>query len=289
MSGALKKTSSIPPEQELKILSEISNVVQQAQASKESLEEILKHLGKIVDYRSASIYLVSADRGKLQEACTIGRKVDLINFVSFEMGSGISAWVAKHKRPIVLNNLRKSKGGTHTKSFLSVPMIFEKEIIGVINLAHDESGSFSHCDADIVAIAASMIALLVERMGNCETIARLKSELESLSCVLKSIKERASQAEKTQTASDLAASLNQKINNPLAIISGNAQFLMMTMKNSSSSVLKRLKAIDREASNILLATQKLSSAASDSSQRFSLSLTEENHHSHARRGENNHN
>ncbi len=50
---------------------------------------------------------------------------------------------------------------------------------------------------------------------------------------------------------DLLESLSRKLANPLAIIAGNAQFLLMTVKNSSSSVIRRLKAIDKEASNII--------------------------------------
>jgi len=45
--------------------------------------------------------------------------------------------------------------------------------------------------------------------------------------------------------------LGQKLNNPLAIIAGNAQFLLMTMKNSDGSVIKRLKAIDNEATSLI--------------------------------------
>ena len=62
--------------------------------------------------------------------------------------------------------------------------------------------------------------------------------------------------EKKQTAADMAATLNHEINNPLAIIAGNAQFLLMTMKNSNPSIMKRLKAIDKEASAIAQITEK---------------------------------
>lgn len=245
-----KSKSSISPEQELKILNEISNLVQHSEAHADSLENILKCLGKMVDFRSASLYLITDDNCQLEEVCTIGRKVDLIDFVSFDMGSGISAWVAKHKRPIVLNNLRKSRGGTHTKSFLSVPLIFGCKVTGVINLAHDEPDSFTRRDTETVATASSIIGLLLERISHQEMIAKMSKEFEALKEDFKQAKQRQGDAEQFLSFENMAALLHKKINNPLSIITGNAQFLLMTLKNSPPSVIKRLQAIDKETSII---------------------------------------
>ena len=66
---------------ELKALCEISKAVQEADISEESFEEILKAVGRIIDFRSGSLFLFSKETGKLDEICTIGHRVDLINFV----------------------------------------------------------------------------------------------------------------------------------------------------------------------------------------------------------------
>ena len=263
---------TISSEAEIEILSEISILVQGSPADKNSFEEILKHLGKIIDFRSASLYTFSKEKGKLEEICTIGRRVDLIDFVKFEMGSGISAWVAKHGRAIILNNLRKSKGGTHTKSFLSVPMVFAKEIIGVVNLAHDETDSFSKRDAEIVSIAASIMALLVERIAREEALAGRARQIAALEQELESVKRQ--KAENCQLAGDSRNSFYQQISNPLAIISGNAQFLVMTLKNANPSIIKRLRAIDREAGIVAAISQGLMDIPADSKLDFLFKETE---------------
>lgn len=250
MSEDIKKIKAISPDQEIKIISEISNLVQTAKPEKEVFEDILKLLGKIVDFRSASLYLFMKDDGRLEEVCTVGRKVDLIGFVNFEMGNGISAWVAKHRRPIVLNNLRKSKDGTHTKSFISVPMLFVKEILGVINLAHDEPESYSKRDIEIVSVISSTMALLVERMGHQEALETKSRAIEVLSKELENTRKQLKNDERGAPGQPVSAGFAQKISNPLAIISGNAQFLLMSLKSGNSSTIKRLKAIEYEACNI---------------------------------------
>jgi transcriptional regulator with GAF, ATPase, and Fis domain len=259
-----QKKRPINLEQEIKTLSEISALVQGSPAEASSFEDIFKHLGQIIDFRSASLYAYSKESGTLEEICNIGRKVDLIDFVKFEMGSGISAWVAKHGRCIILNNLRKSKGGTHTKSFLSVPIVFAKEIIGVVNLAHDETDSFSKRDSEIVSIAASIMALLVERISREKIIAGYTRQIASLEEELA----KQQKAEKNRLSNEPGAQLYRKISNSLAIISGNAQFLIMTLKNANPSVLKRLRAIDREAGIVAALAQGPGATALDSTLDF---------------------
>lgn len=270
------KRSTINPEQEIEILSEISSAVQKSGANLEQVEEILRLLGQVIDFRSASIYMFSSQTDKLEEVCNIGRRADLIDFVNFDLGTGISAWVAKHKRPIMLNNLRKSKGGTHTRSFLSVPIIFGKETRGVINLSHDQPDSYRKRDSQIVAVAGSVIALLVERIKAQEAASAMENEIEKLKFELENQKRDKMVGSTAPIGDDLASAINRRITNPLAIISGNAQFLMMTMKASGPSVLKRLKAIDKEATSIMAMTQKLSAAGPEPTRSLSLRLESEN-------------
>ena len=275
MPGAVRKPT-ISPDQEIAILSEISSLVQKSGASLEQVEELLKLLGQIVDFRSASVYIMGGQSGNLEEICNIGRRANLIDFVKFEMGSGISAWVAKHRRPIILNNLRRSKGGTHTRSFLSVPIIFANEIKGVINISHDEPDSYSKRDSELVAIAASLVALLIERVRVKEALAAKENENEGLKSELSFERTSRLSAGQYQASGDFATALNNSITNPLAIIAGNAQFLLMTMKGSDASVLRRLKAIDKEASNILSMTQKMTAEPSEPTKGLTLRMETDN-------------
>jgi transcriptional regulator with GAF, ATPase, and Fis domain len=245
------KTGPVALENELKCLFEISKLIQESPVTEESFEEILKSVGRLVDFRSASLFVYSGETEKLEEVCSIGRTVDLINFVNFNMGAGISAWVAQKKRPIILNNLRKSQGGTHTKSFLSVPLIFEGSVTGVVNLAHDEQDAFTRRDAELIGIVSSLLSLMTERIDRRKTETKTQNEINSLNEKLGISSEKLGRTEIHGYRDDAQPVPIEKINNPLAIIAGNAQFLIMTMKNPGSSVIKRLKAIDMEASNIM--------------------------------------
>jgi signal transduction histidine kinase len=243
-------------ETELALLYDISSLVQLSPPNRETFENLLKLIGKVVDFRAASLFLMMPETGQLSEAASIGQTVDLIGFVRFDLGMGLSAWVAKEKRPILLNNLRKSVSGAQTRSFMSAPMIFKDELIGVINFSHDQPESFTNRDLQIIGIVASQAALAIERMIYEYHLKKINNELRESNLKLKEAQAKLVEYEKKQMAADMAATLNHEINNPLAIISGNAQFLLMTMKNSNPSILKRLQAIDKEASNIAQITEK---------------------------------
>jgi C4-dicarboxylate-specific signal transduction histidine kinase len=56
---------------------------------------------------------------------------------------------------------------------------------------------------------------------------------------------------------EVVASVNHEINNPLMIISGNAQFLEMSMENSSPEMKERVRTILEETDRISRVTRKL--------------------------------
>ena len=243
-------------ETELALLYEISTLVQLSPSNNKTFEQILELVNKVVDFRAASLFLIEMETGMLTEVAKLGRSTDLISFVRFDKGMGLSGWVAKEKRPIILNNLRKSHGNIHTKSFMSVPIIFKDELIGVINFAHDQPDAFTQRDMQIVGIIAAEIAVTIERVVYEYLLEKKDTELRETSEKLRQVQMKLVEFEKKQTEADVAVTLNHKISNPLAIIAGNAQFLLMTMKNANPSVIKRLKAIDEGALAIAQITEK---------------------------------
>ncbi len=252
-----RKDSPTPQmDEELALLYDISNLVQNSPPCRSTYEDLLKLIGRGIDFRAASLYILSPETGKLEEAASVGRTVDLIGFVKFEMGMGFSAWVAKERRPILLNNLRKNMGGTGIRSFLSVPMILKDELVGVFNLAHDQPDSFTQRDLHLSGIIAIEIGVSVERMIFESRLAKKENELREAEEKLMSIRADLDDYKKRQANTDTYSIINDEISNWLAIIAGNAQFLIMTMKNSHPSILKRLRAIDEAATSIVQLSEK---------------------------------
>ena len=101
---------------------------------------------------------------------------------------------------------------------MSIPMVFKDELIGVINFAHDEANAFTERDMQIVGIIAAETAVTIERMIYEHQLEKKNNELSEANIKLKQTQAKLIELEKKQTATEMAATLNHEINNPLAML-----------------------------------------------------------------------
>ncbi len=74
---------------------------------------------------------------------------------------------------------------------------------------------------------------------------------------LKNVQEELIHSKRLAAIGEIVASVNHEINNPLMIISGNAQFLEMMMENYPDELKERVRTILEETERISMVTRKL--------------------------------
>jgi diguanylate cyclase (GGDEF)-like protein len=160
---------------ELDVLGELSRLIQTTADREKVLERMLDLIAQGVPYENGTLFILSRATGRLAPCVVRGRHVDLIGSVQFDHGFGFSSWVAKEKKPILLNDLRAGSrsGGDEIGSFLSVPMVIQGELIGVLNLAHSANGAFQEEHLRLLTLIASQAAALLQRVVMFEELARL--------------------------------------------------------------------------------------------------------------------
>jgi transcriptional regulator with GAF, ATPase, and Fis domain len=251
------------------VLCEVCRLVRESSLEKKICERILKLIGKSIEYSSASLFLLDKRKNQIEEVASVGKKVDLIDFVRFNVGSGFSAWVAMEKRPILLSNLRRKRFQNGIRSFLSIPLILKEELFGVINLSHIKPNAFGPKDLNLLTEISTPIALGLERMFYYSELEKRGKELEETKSCLKELENELLKSKNRIPFSQLLGRLDQKIKNPLSAIAENAQFLLKSMSSkdkqkSPDSIKKvdqkfkrRLRVITTEANQITKATEKL--------------------------------
>jgi transcriptional regulator with GAF, ATPase, and Fis domain len=251
------------------VLCEVCRLVRESSLEKNTCERILKLLGKSIEYSGASLFLLDKRKNQIEEVASVGKKVDLIDFVKFNIGSGFSAWVAMEKRPILLSNLHRRRFQNGIRSFLSVPLTLREELFGVINLSHIKPSAFGPKELKFLTEISSPIALGLERMFYYSEMEKREKELEETKSYLKELQNELLKNESKVPFSQLLGRLDQKIKNPLSAIAENAQFLLksMTSRNEQKSAhsikrfdqkLKRtLREITTDVNQITKATEKL--------------------------------
>lgn len=170
-----KSTGAGQDSQELDVLMELSRLIQTATDREKVLDEILDLIGRGIAFENGTIFTLNRASNQLVVAAVRGQHVDLISGVHFELGYGFSSWVAKQKKPILLHDLHpvSQAGRPEIGSFLSVPMVVQGELIGVINLSHSANSAFSEESLRLLTLIAGQAAAILQRVLMYEEMARL--------------------------------------------------------------------------------------------------------------------
>jgi signal transduction histidine kinase len=238
-------------ENKLEFLSEVSRAIEELLDPKEAFETVFDLVARIIHFRYATLYGFSEKEGQLVPVAYRRKVVDLIPSIKFSAGNGLSAWVAAKKKPILLSRIHTSPQLTHrvVKSFISVPFIWNKELIGVLNLGHSIPGAFTMDELELaIKVADELSGLLHHYL--------LLNDLYALDLRYKRLKQRLTQDEtrrishQDEIINQLSKAVSHHINNPLTAIMGNAQLLLSDFGNVGIILKDRLQKIIDESDRI---------------------------------------
>ncbi|MGH7726145.1 MAG: diguanylate cyclase domain-containing protein [Candidatus Eiseniibacteriota bacterium] len=167
----------------LSLLQGLASAVRTNPSTGELLQHALELVRRAVSYESATFFLYDRRKDALVPAATSGTHVDLIPDVRFDLGTGLSSWVARSQRPVLLAELRgearEEAAPARPGSFLSVPLVVQKELVGVLNIGHTQSAAFTEADRDLLCTAGGILASALVRQIALEDM-RLKAVTDEL-------------------------------------------------------------------------------------------------------------
>lgn len=120
---------------------------------------------------AASVLLVDDEERELHFEVAQGKAGKTLKKMKLTVNSGISGWVARNGKPLMVNDVAADKRfnknidkvtGFVTKSILAVPLVSERSIIGVIEVLNKVDGSgFSRQDSELLVALASTAAIAI--------------------------------------------------------------------------------------------------------------------------------
>ncbi len=196
----------------------------------EIYEKIFEMLNQVMPHQYATIFLLDSEERKIHLVAQKGKAIDLIKLVEFEFGRGFSAWVAKERRMVYLNNLHKEKlfQPNTLRTFLSMPLLLENDLVGVINFGDDKIDAFAPETFPRLKVLTSLLAGLISRNRMIEQLKKQNHKIMEMNSQLRETRKQLLLAERKAAISATVVSLNHEINNPLMIISGNLDLLKRT-------------------------------------------------------------
>lgn len=164
----------------LAILEEIIETFSNNFELKEILNNVAKIIGKVTKADSCFIYLISGD-DVILKASQNPHHSNLAK-IKMKLGEGITGWVAETKQSVAIAQkayedkrfkIFSSLPEDKFEGFLSVPIIFQKRVIGVINVQHRKIKKYSKKEINFLETIAKQIGGILE-------VSRLISETNTL-------------------------------------------------------------------------------------------------------------
>ena len=157
----------------LELLYEIGSKLSSVRNEDDLLEAILNLIQQNLQVDRCSLMIIDEDRKYLRIKKAVGRYDIDVTQVKVPIGEGIAGHVAMGTRPLLIKDLSSEKHlishvpkkhNFRTNSLLSVPLVSQGEVIGVINVNNRKDGMpFSETDMDLLSKIATEIAVILQR------------------------------------------------------------------------------------------------------------------------------
>lgn len=133
------------------------------------LNKIIKYAAIIVKAEAASILLLDKEKNELYFKASLGKKSKEIKKYKVKFGEGIAGWVAEKGKSLIVDDVAKdtrwnknldSATKYETKSLICVPLILEKEIMGVMEVINKKDKEcFDKNDEEILNSFANQVVI----------------------------------------------------------------------------------------------------------------------------------
>src|SRR3984893_11053913 len=158
-----------------------------------ALDGVLGGAAELVRFERGTLALVDELQEELKVEAARHRPIAISEMSRFKVGEGIAGWALSHREPVLVRDSRtdarfKASDPKHQpRSFVAVPLLADKEGLGVLTLARSASDPFTEhdlrnlarvaTDAANALINARLVDLLKQREDHLTTLVRKAREL----------------------------------------------------------------------------------------------------------------
>lgn len=145
------------------------------------VKRFIDKVSTILTAEISSLMLLDKKKEELVVRIAKGMKDDIVKNAKVKLGEGISGWVAKEAKPLLIEDVKshpqfKTKDGRSykTNSFMSVPLMVDSEVLGVVNVTDKiDKTNFTEEDLYILVSIANNAAASIKNSIHYEELKRL--------------------------------------------------------------------------------------------------------------------
>ena len=204
--------------EQLQFLHRVARLATTAQTWDELLETVVDETRDALRADVSSLYLLDRDGVHLTLAATNGLDRYQIGRARVPYGEGVTGWVAAQREAQVIPDIKDDarflwvRGIDQRRfitSMLSVPLLWNDQIVGVLNIQTEQTREFSDSDVAQLRAIGDLLAGIVEK-------GRQQREAETRATELKNL---------DAARADLIALVTHELRTPLAVVRAYADLL----------------------------------------------------------------
>jgi GAF domain-containing protein len=165
-----------------RLLHHITTTAASGTTLEEALESAVNGLQVTLGGDRVTILMANREKKVLEIKASMGYAEDITS-VQVEIGSGITGWVAAHRRPLrvrdVSEDSRYIQISSNTRSELAVPLIYRNELLGVLNVESEQVDAYTENDEEMLGTLGGSLAAIIANARLLEQI-RIQAERERL-------------------------------------------------------------------------------------------------------------
>jgi diguanylate cyclase (GGDEF)-like protein len=143
---------------------------------------ILDMAAELVQASCGSLMLIDKKRANLHIAAAKRMNMRLAKSLTLKLGSGIAGKVAASGHPLLVNDIEhdarivgQSRLRFKSKSFISIPIKFREQVLGVLNLSDKENdGVFDEADLEMLSTFGTHASAVIRRSSIMERSEQLE-------------------------------------------------------------------------------------------------------------------
>lgn len=153
----------------LKILRRIIQEVARTSDFREALNIMVKRVAKALSANACSIFLLDRRSNEYVLIATKGLNPNAVRKVHLPVEQGLIGWVGEREEPVNLDDASKHPrflsvpelGEEHYRAFLGTPIIYHRQLLGVLVVQQEEKKRFDESEEAFLATLATQLAAIV--------------------------------------------------------------------------------------------------------------------------------
>jgi diguanylate cyclase (GGDEF)-like protein/putative nucleotidyltransferase with HDIG domain len=162
-------------QQELFALYDIAQTMSTTLNVQETLSLIASKTKKVVNYSTCMVFLSDREQGVIRAEFAQGLREDELAGMTIPLGEGVSGKVAASGLPMRSDDpgtdlewARPGPSGSALHSVLAVPLMREREVVGVMSIYHTDVHAFTEDHQRLITIVARQASLAIENAREFE-------------------------------------------------------------------------------------------------------------------------